>query len=317
MNTKQQIIDLSKHYYQSYSSQNENTLKHKHRVIDSFISILPDEIETIDYATIKNWQDSLNQKKSVNTINTYLITLRQFLTVLNKSGIKTEFPILMKRNNDYLPYLFTNDEIIKLITTADNNISYSRHASSKSFCVPMILRLLAYCGLREKEALSIKMSDYDFENGILLLKNTKGRKERYIPLHSSLVVLFNTYLYRIKELFPHTDYAFPNDSGKQHINKGEFSYEFEKIKKIANMDIQRINHERTNCIHCLRHSFTVLSYQKLKKCEIDMLPVLSAYLGHKGILETETYLKFSYILNPEDNKMFEKFTNDIWEEIEL
>lgn len=317
MNLKQRIINLSKYYYQSYSNQNESTQKHKHRVVDSFISSLPDEIEIINYVTIKKWQDSLNSEKSVNTINLYLITLRQFLTVLNKSGIETEFPILMKRNNDYLPYLFTPDEITKLISTADNNISYSHKASTKSFCVPMILRLLAYCGLREKEALTIQISNYDFEKGILLLRNTKGRKERYIPLHNSLASLFGDYLYRIKELFPNTNYAFPNNTGNQHINKAEFSYEFEKIKKRANMDIQRVNHERTNCIHCLRHSFAVLSYQKLKKIEVDMLPVLSAYLGHKGILETETYLKFSYILNPEDNNKFEKFTNDIWEDLEL
>jgi len=311
MSIKECISSLAAQYFAIYSNQAVNTQKHKNRVIESFVSSLPDDIEKIQYTDIRKWQDNLNPDLSVNTINTKLFTLRQFLLMINKYGIETDFPILVKYDHSYMPYIFAEDEIHRLISVADINTSKSWKASTKTFC------LLAFCGLREKEALCIEIHEYDKENGVLVMKHTKGMKERYVPLHNTLAEQFEHYLERIQFLFPNTIYAFPDDSGNSHITKGEFVYEFEKIKKSAGLSIEHNHNERTNNVHCLRHSFTVHSYSAIQNEESDMLPVLSAYLGHNGILETETYLKFSYRMQPEAGNKFEEYSNDILEGLTL
>ena len=52
---------------------------------------------------------------------------------------------------------------------------------------PVILRLLYSCGLRIGETVRINLADTDLENGILRLINTKGDKQRLVPMSSGIV----------------------------------------------------------------------------------------------------------------------------------
>lgn len=307
------LIDCRNLYFMKYANQSTKTLDHKKYVIDSFILSLTENITQISSQDIAKWKDSLNV--SNNTLNGNLVILRQFLSFANAFGIKSELPIIREYIDTYIPYLFTAEEINKLIEAADNNISYSRSANTKTFCFPMILRLLAFCGLRLNEALELEINDFYDEPGIIILHKTKNNRERVIPLHSSLSELLSLYKMKLLKIYPHSKYMFPDCTLKSTLTKGQIEYEFKKILSQVGLDNHHAKNERGICLHCFRHTFAVESFRKLKTeyGEIDnTIPILSTYLGHSRLNETEKYLKFSYDLFPEEAELFDDYCKDVF-----
>ena len=73
-------------------------------------------------------------------------------------------------------------------------------------------------------------------------------------------------------------------------------------------------HERGPCTHCLRHLFVIHSFLKSEtegRALENTVPFLSAYLGHAGILETQKYLRASYILYTQSHQK----VNEYWRRI--
>jgi integrase len=304
-------------YFIKYTHQSKKTIATKKYMIDSFISSLPDDISHILSKHILEWQNQLHI--APNTLNRYLCVLRQFLLFSKSQGLKTEISVVNKCSDDYVPYLFSEAEIQCLMETADNNISMSRISSTKTFCFPMALRLLAYCGMRLSETLSLKWEDYDEDAGILILHNTKGDKERYVPLHATVNELLQQYKCKIQKQYGESEYLFPDNSLFKHITREQFAYEFHKIMTIAGIHIERGHrYERSVCLHCLRYTFAVNAFRKTVGIDggnTDVFPLLSTYLGHERLRETEKYLKFSIDLFPDSIEAFKKYSLDIFGEV--
>ncbi len=307
------------YYLSSCHGQASSTIRYKRYIITDFIKSLPEGKDSIEYSDIISWQKS--RKVSRNTLNGNMCILRQFLKTAVLYGIKCAEPTIGKFQDSYTPYVFSDAEITKLIAAADNGFSLSRKASSKTFCFPMIIRLWAFTGMRMMETIVIKKHDYDPDKGIITPAVTKKRKQRIVPLHSSLNEQMKKYLKRIDELFPESDYLFPQDDGKNHITKGQAAYEFNKLLKSACINKRSASdrkYERSVCIHCLRHYFTITSFKNLYSNDVpNGLEHLSLYLGHNGILETEIYLKFSHDTHPESLELFDEYTSDIFREVRL
>ncbi|HHT25023.1 MAG TPA: tyrosine-type recombinase/integrase [Clostridiaceae bacterium] len=313
MNYKKNLYECYNLYFMKYKNQSEKHIAHKKYVLNSFLSSLSDDVVYISREDILKWQNQFNV--APNTLNGYLIILRQFLLFAKGYGLQTDIPIIRKYVDDYIPYLFSPEELRHLIEVADNNISYSRVAGTKTFCFPMLLRLLAFSGTRLSETLTLKWKDYDGDNGILILKNTKRKKERYVPLHFTVNELLNQYKYRLQKQYMECDYLFPDNSLSTHITKQQFEYEFSKVVRKAGISVETGFYERGVCAHCLRHYFAVGSFRKAIENGIDItdtLPLLSTYLGHERLRETEKYLKFSSDLFPDAIETFEKYSFGIF-----
>ena len=315
---KEKLSSIMEEYLNSCHEQNKYTLLHKRRIIIDFIAYLPEGADCINYTAIISWQKTKNVAR--NTLNGHLCVLKQFLNLVAAHGIQCSEPVIGKYENTYTPYIFSENELVKLIGVADNNISKSRKASSKTICFPIIIRLLAFTGMRLMEVLPLKKEDYDTEAGVFTLTKTKGNKERIVPLHPTLSLQMNKYLNRINTLYPKSIYLFPQDNSLCHITKGQAEYEFNKI--LGQAGIRKKNEsskkfERSVCIHCLRHYFAINSFRNLSNRNISNgIEHLSVYLGHTSILETETYLKFSHDMYPEALAMFEEYTSDIFKGFE-
>src|SRR5690606_31427798 len=69
----------------------------------------------------------------------------------------------------------------------------SREEVKRLLKVPKLLKhrvligLLYGCGLRCFEVRNIKISDLDFDRGVLHVREGKGKKDRYVPLSSILI----------------------------------------------------------------------------------------------------------------------------------
>lgn len=111
----------------------------------------------------------------------------------------------------YIPYIYSDEEIRKIMHYADNLIIREQqyHPTSFQLKVPMVIRVLYGCGTRLGETLSLRRKDVDFKSGTIFLKKTKFSKERVIPVHESLLVILERYCLTLGILHNPEAFLFP------------------------------------------------------------------------------------------------------------
>lgn len=74
----------------------------------------------------------------------------------------------VKNTSTFFPYIFTEEEISRLIGAADN-LPQRKNAPYREIVLPAIYRVLYCCGLRVNEALRLKITDCNFKEGTLFI----------------------------------------------------------------------------------------------------------------------------------------------------
>lgn len=272
----------------------------------------------ISEGTIIGWVKNLSGKSS--SIANKVIVIRLFLRYLSGIGIKVFIPPVPKVIDDYVPYIFSDEELKKVFNLSDN-ILFSKRRSNPyiHFEFPMMLRLMYGCGLRVGETLSLQMKNVDLEGGILTLLYTKGDKQRLVPMHETLMVILERYCMAIGIIGEAESLLFPTIIKESSLSVSAARNMFNSILEAAEITVkQRAKWQRGPCLHCLRHVFTFKSFIEAEKSGrlIDnSVPYLSIYLGHDSLKETEHYLKFSNELYPEAMALFEDYTLDAFPEV--
>ncbi|MEG1926828.1 MAG: tyrosine-type recombinase/integrase [Ruthenibacterium sp.] len=244
-------------------------------------------------------------------------TMRVFADFLNRNGIpayrvsRDEAP---RRTHDFTPYIFTYEEIERILAVVDG-FHYNKTSPNRHLVYPLLIRILCFCGLRVSEALNLKVKDVDFEKGYFILRETKNRQDRMIPLDENLRGRFNAY--REQMGFKTTDeYFFPAPDG--------FIYGIDTIEKTFRdamfaAGIPYRGRGKGPRLHDLRHTFAVHSLQKLTqngKPSQAALPILMMYLGHKSVDATSRYIHLAAESYPALLKQTEAAFGDLipWEE---
>lgn len=268
---------------------------------------------------VMGWLGSLTGKSS--SIANEVIVIRIFLSSLKSIGIQAYIPPVPKVADDYVPYIFSDVELNRIFMLADN-ISMTKRQSNPYIQLeyPMILRLMFGCGLRIGETLMLRIKDVDFDNGVLVLRHTKGDKQRLVPMHVSLFLILRSYCMSIGLIGKTDSFLFPSTSSDAPMSTKAALHSFEKILKLSNISLPgRKKYQRGPCLHCLRHVFAFKSFAKAEKdgrVINDTVPYLSIYLGHDSLKETEKYLKFSSEMYPEAMQLFEDYTTSIFPEVD-
>ena len=313
---------LSQYYNLRCSVLSESARKHELcylKRFDSYIEKHADLCEPFTENFINGWISTLSGKSS--SIENEVIVIRQFLNHLRLSGENVYLPVIPKVREDYVPYIFSDDELKCIFDSADNVIQKDHKADPYLVLeFPVIIRLLYSCGLRIGETVHISMTDVDLENGILRLVNTKGNKHRLVPMSAGMKDILTRYCLAIGIYGNSDSWLFPSALKDDHISDCAVKQRFEVILK--NNDIRlngRKKHERGPCLHCLRHVFAFKSFAQAERNGRhldDAIPYLSIYLGHDGLNETAKYLKFSNELFPEAIDAFGDFMNGLLPEVE-
>jgi integrase len=215
--------------------------------------------------------------------------LREFSKYLYGMGeadyiIPTTFFPMVRR---YTPYIFTDQELRDLFKACDRE-PYSKESPCRNLIIPVIYRLIYFCGLRPNEGRELLKSDFDYDTGTLFIRKNKSHRERRIPLSNDVAQMCHKYLYKSTQIYPETDCFFPSPDGQTYGHKwltNTFLRLWNDSKPEGNVAGVRV--------YDLRHRWATAVFMKWMdegKDMYAMMPYLSAYMGHSGFKDTLYYI---------------------------
>ena len=217
------------------------------------------------------------------TINTYLRTVRSFLYYSMDCGYLRRFKVVMPKVEKKIKPTYTDEELSRLLQKPRLN-----QCSFSEYRIWVFENYLLGTGSRISSALNVRIGDIDFDNGTILLRKAKNRRQQILPLSRTLSGILKEYLE--KRGGAADDYLFCNVYGEKG-KRSTFQQE------VSRYNIQR-NVNKTSC-HLFRHTFAkkwVLSGGDIFR--------LQKILGHSDITVTREYVN---MFSPDLQRDFERF----------
>jgi integrase len=237
--------------------------------------------------------------ETVSNRNGRISIVRGFAKYLVRLGYEAYiFPAaaVTRDRYSYLPYIFTEEEL-KCIFNICDSYPVSSVSANRHLILALLLRMLYGCGLRISEALNLKLNDVNLKQGTLFIRDTKFGKERIVPMADTLSQRCRRYVDKVHHVNSCNPFLFPSPYGG-HYKQDTIYKLFRKILWKA-----RISHSgKGPRVHDIRHSFSVHCLKKwVSNGEnlTNLLPYLSAYLGHVDLRGTQRYLRLTADLYPE------------------
>ncbi len=161
-----------------------------------------------------------------------------------------------------------------------SQISYPKHKA--------LLFLIYSAGLRISEVINLRKEDLLRDRGLLFVRQSKGRKDRYTKLADNALRLIDAYL--------------EENNPKQYLFEGQYGgrYSTTSIRNVLHEAKQKAAVTTRGSVHTLRHSFAT----HLLENGTD-LRYIQELLGHESSRTTEIYthvsnLNLSKITSPGD-----------------
>ena len=193
--------------------------------------------------------------------------------------------------SDYVPYVFSKEEISQMFSVMDEKCVREPGYANDAFRT--MVSMYYCCGFRKSEVVSLHIKDVDLQAGKVTVLNGKNDVSR-------IVIVSDSLLSHIKEFYKtyHTG-SHPEDflfHGTKHKSrpfcKPTLYSMYHKLLKDAGVPDRPDG--RIHRLHDLRHTFCVCALEQMQQKGFDLytsLPLLSTYLGHRHIRETEYYLR--------------------------
>lgn len=214
------------------------------------------------------------QNKSANTINLYLVSVKNFFKWLEYEGIYKN----IAQNIKAMPIESTHVRSALNIDQVKQLLQYCNSDKER-----LIISLAITTGIRCNEMCNIRLQDFVEKNGktclYVLGKARKGMKTDY-------VVITDDVLKQVKEYIKANniqDYLFTSNSNN---SKGK-PISTRSMRDIVNKIYERAGIKNENLVfHSLRHSFCNISLESgIPLQEVSMA------MRHKGIATTMRYVK--------------------------
>jgi integrase len=271
----------------------------------------------IDEGVVLSWLETLDCKDKTKLAK--MGHLRKLAVFLRAHGISLKLPEFHSRPSDYHPYVFSYEEIGMIFEYSDD-LATIRRSSRRAAEFPMLLRLLYGCGLRLGEAMSLKWDDVDLNTGVLSITASKNLKDRLVPMNSELCRILT--LYRSSPHFNgrKNSYLFQKSDGSHQDGK---SYYGISNTMLCDLGIKGSRlpegQSRGPCLHSFRHTFALHS---LLKAEAEgwpfmqVVPFISTYLGHSGLMGTDVYFRAKHELYQNAHKTIEDYVQGVIPEVD-
>jgi integrase/recombinase XerD len=190
------------------------------------------------------------------------------------------------RKTRRMPYIYSSSEIGRLLEAAG---WLGPRGTMRAQTYTTLIALLASTGLRVSEALGLRFADITDDG--LLIRETKFRKTRLVPLHDTAAAGLRRYLIRRRELGAGDDYVFVGGHGRS-LPYSAVHCTFKTLLKAADLWPAPGSHRPR--LHDLRHAFAVRALQTGPAGQPrtgQHMVALATYLGHVNIYATYWYLE--------------------------
>lgn len=247
--------------------------------------------------------------ESCNSWRRKEVLLRNFGVYMKDLGLEPYIPVVKtpERRIPYIPHIYTKEELRHFFKAIDEYPN--PWFSSRNLVDAVLFRFLYSTGVRVSEALDLKISDYDRNAGIATIRHGKNNRDRLIPLHPSLTKRVNTFLDEFHKNHDLDMPLFPSTK-MQRMGKSVVYDHFRDYLLMA--DIPHTG--RGPRIHDFRHGFAVENLRRWSadgKDLMNLIPYLSAYMGHSDYKATQYYLRITAEIYPEMVEMLAAECMDI------
>ena len=206
---------------------------------------------------LKNNYSSSFQNQVVNAVKLY------FSAIQHK---KIDVALIHRpRREKVLPNVLSKEEVKAIL----NSLSNGKHK--------IMLSVIYACGLRRSELLNMKPNDILSDRKLILIKQSKGKKDRIVPLSNLLLDQLRNYY----KIYRPTVYLFEGQNMGEKYSARSLELVFKKSLRLANIS-------KPVTLHWLRHSYAT----HLLENGTD-LRYIQELLGHKSSKTTEIYTHVS------------------------
>jgi integrase/recombinase XerD len=221
---------------------------------------------------------------------TRLLVVRGFARYMSGIDPRTEIPptgLISVRRHRRPPFIYSEAQILALMAQAREGIRQALCAATYE----TLIGLLAATGMRISEAIKLDRTDIDWAEGVLLVRESKFNKSRYVPLHESTLEALARYARRRDELCLHPrDASFFVSLRRTRLYPCAVQATFRRLCQTAGVGADAPFPPR---LHDLRHTMAVRTLLAWYRDGVDVesrLPALSTYLGHRDPAYTYHYL---------------------------
>lgn len=212
----------------------------------------------------------------------------------------------------FVPFIFSPEQIDQLLGSTAGMICQREKYFLKDFAVYLAIAIMARCGMRISEPLSLTKKHYRRDEKTLYIEKTKFKKDRLIPIPKTLALQIDNYLSVRRSLLIKDQNPFLLVGRKKNkLLDGKVRIVFNQAVKTIGLDQPRRVVADTVFArptpHSLRHSFAVNTLMRAMSRGIspqNALPVLAVYMGHKKYKHTLKYLK---VIDAEHRNTFNDF----------
>jgi integrase len=287
------------------------------RALDSFTLRRPLLSRTIDEEFARDWLAPC-KSRGPNTQRARYYLLRRFCRFAARRCPDTFVPgesLRPRSRPPKPPHIYSQDEIRLLLDAALSlhNWTEWHPCPLRSQTVHAVILLLVTSGLRISEALHLTMEAVDLDTGVLSINQSKFRKSRVVPVSPGTLSALRSY---------HDLRALVTPAGPESAffvsGRGK-AYAIGTMQGLfRNLAIQvglRGAKGHGPHLHDLRATFAVtrlLLWYRDGSNVMSRLPLLSTYLGHACIADTEVYLRISTALLQEASARFHSFAHDLF-----
>jgi integrase/recombinase XerD len=211
-----------------------------------------------------NFDFIIKNKYSPKTQNQYISAIKTFY--IKMKGINYELANIERPiEGQKLPKVLSIETVQKMLS----GIANIKHKTA--------LTTIYALGLRRSELLNLKIHHINFDRDVVAILNSKGKKDRDLPLPVSLKQLILSYLTKVNP--------------KIWLIEGQkpaTPYSATSLENIFKKNLDRVLKDNTFTLHCLRHSYAT----HLLDMGVD-LRIIQELLGHKSSRTTEIYTHVS------------------------
>ena len=155
-----------------------------------------EDIRAVTVSHIREYIYTIKEERGLSSVSTYIkiAIIKSFFNYLSSEGKIDKNPaakIKLPRRQRPIPKVVSEADFSKILAC----IRFSPKRCQKNYIRDtLIFCMLYYCGLRRGELLALDWDDIDLEKDTLIVRDSKNKTARVIPIHPRVKELLEGYL---------------------------------------------------------------------------------------------------------------------------